>query len=385
MSKRLLAASLLFVLAAVACGSGPAEQLHKTLGTLDRTASRPHDFTYEDDTLDGSQKITVQGRVSDDFLYGGTVSLNGKQLYEMIVSDDGVALKIIDTATAKNVINFAKAEDAVTGDALAAGKWVVDYTAAPPLTVAAAQPQSTAGSGTTAALANQQDQIGNDPFFDAADALHYAERNMTVGGNVVEFNPEDINYNPADDPWASDAKANLRNKGIRRFDLTQPPLPTRAGRGEVQKLPTLSDFRKMSLYVKGDRTIKVREQISIADRKEFRRAGTGRAAKYYLALRDAAELGAVSSPLRERMMSYTVKPYVGGALALPVDAVRGILKDVIGAQGLQTLFKFKEIGGTTTPGLIPGVPSGTTVTTTPGPSGTPSAKPAASPAASAKP
>jgi hypothetical protein len=57
-------------------------------------------------------------------------------------------------------------------------------------------------------------------------------------------------------------------------------------------------------------------------------------------------------------MDYVLEPFTGGPITLPVDAVRGILADVIGDPGLLALFKFSVIGGgSASAGVVAGLPA----------------------------
>ncbi len=354
--KRMLGAVAIIALFA-ACGTNAAQEQRRILGDIERAQSNPHGFKYVDQTLDGSDSIVVEGSASDDFRYDGTVSHNGKKLYRMIVSDDAVALQLIDRAATKSVVDYATRLDPVTGQALADGKWVVDFAGAPALNVVkVAKGDTEQGTAAQPQASRAVNPIGDDPFFDAADALHYTLRTIGGGFGMAAFNPDDVEYNPADDPWKDDAQKNLRGQGIRRYDLRQAPLPGRAQRGATQRLPGAAAFRKMAIYVRGSSAFEIKEQISLRDRREFRRAEEGRAAKYYLQLRDAALGGALASPLRERKMTLDIEPFDGAPIVVPGDAVKGILKDVIGERGLKSLFKFKVIGQNTGGvAVLPGV------------------------------
>ncbi|MEX2537790.1 MAG: hypothetical protein WD646_03965 [Actinomycetota bacterium] len=295
--------------------------------------------------MDDSRRVSVIGRVQDDFLYSGTVKVGGRDLYQMVVSDDAVALRLIDLAGTQRVIDLARTVDVTTADALAQGRWVIDHTAAPALRASGRQEpaddeEKAEGIGAVA----QVNPIGDDPFFDAASVLQYAERSFRAA-TVARFNPEDIEYNPADDPWRSDSERELEDQGIRRFDIVQPFLPSRAERGQQQRLPSLAHFRKMVVYLKGEDAIEVQEQVSLADRKEFRRAEVGRTAQYNLKIRDDARRGAIAEPLRERRMVFRVEEFEDVTISLPRTAEPGLLREVLGEGGLKSLFDFKTIGG----------------------------------------
>jgi hypothetical protein len=339
-----------------ACGGGSsfgalAREVTDALGTT-RDISRTYHFV--DDSLDGKQKIEVVGRVQDDLKYAGVVSLNGHKLYEEIVSDDSVALRILDPGRAKAVIDQAMKADPISGRALAEGRWVVDHTVAPPLLAATVETEDEDEQTADKAVADRRGPaIGDDPFVDSAQTVNYAIRVVRGAPQVQRFNPEDIDYVAQDDPWRDDVENDLEEQGIRRYDLTQPPLPPPAARGERQRLPSVDTFRKMALYIKGERTIELREQIAIDERTEFRRAEEGRTAKFYLVLRDAAKQGAVSGELRERRMEYKVMRTGTVDVNLPANAEEGLLSTVLPV--LKTLFTFKYIG-TEAPGGLGGGP-----------------------------
>jgi hypothetical protein len=342
------------LVAAASCGEGGAgARARELVGALDETRANDRTFQYVDETLDGEQRIVVDGKVVDDLLYSGTVSLNDKKLFQAVVSDDSVAIKLLDVERTKPAIDAAEKADKITADALRSGRWVIDHTVAPPLLAAAAAPvdeEETADKPTSGGGRNQN-LVGDDPFTDSAQILNYVERAVRSGVGVEVYNPEDIQYNPLDDPWRDDKDVNLRDQGIQRFDALTPPLPARAERGKQQSLPQIEHFRKMAIYKRGEEVVEIREQISIADRREFRRAESGRAADYYLRLRDAALGGALSDELRERRMTYKVLRVGGVDVNVPGDAVKGILADAVVA--LKAIFDFKFIGGSGLP-TIPG-------------------------------
>jgi hypothetical protein len=256
------------------------------------------------------------------------------------------------------VIAAAEIADPITATALREGKWVVDHTVAPPLLgAAAAIDEDKTAAEDTGSLRDRA--IGDDPFADAAQAITYAERAVRATA-VGRFNPDDIEYNANDDPWAADGEIDLEDQGIQRFDTGQPPLPRPAQRGQAQALPSVSHFRKMAIYLKGGQLDEIKEQVSLSDRREFRRAEEGRAADFFLKMREAAKEGAVDGELRERKMNYKVLTRGDVEISLPGDATEGLLADVLPM--LKNLFAFKFIGSDS-PITIPGgsplpIPSG---------------------------
>jgi hypothetical protein len=328
-----------------ACGEGSrVGALARDVGdALGRTRDLSRTYRFTDYTLDGSQKIEVIGRIQDDLKYAGVVSVDGHKVYEEIVSDDSVALRILDSERAKKVIDTANRVDPISGRALAEGRWVVDHTVAPPLLAARVETEDEdERTADKAATETRGPAIGDDPFVDSAQTVNYAIRVVRGSPNVQRFNPEDIDYVEQDDPFRADAEIDLEEQGIRRYDLQQPPLPRPAQRGQRQRLPSVDTFRKMAVYVKGERAIKLRERIAIDERTEFRRAEEGRTAKFYLVLRDAAKQGAISGEMRERTMEYEIMRTGTVNVSLPANAEEGLLSNVL--PDLKSLFKFKYIG-----------------------------------------
>ncbi len=359
---------LLALASACGGGGGVGALTREVTAALDRTRDNSRTYRYIDQTIDGKRRIDVEGKIQDDLRYSGTVSVNGKKLYQEIVSDDSVALRILDLKAAKPVIDAAQRADPITAEALRTRRWVVDHAVAPPLLAAAAAPanESEDTADDPASGLRRPSLVGDDPFTDAAQLINYADRAARGGIAMERFDPEGIDYNALDDPWTADAQIDLEELGLRRYDLTQPPLPAPAERGKRQSLPQVEHFRKMAVYVETERVVKIREQISIGDRREFRRAEQGRTAGFYLKLRDEARKGGVQDELRERKMEYVVTKIGDVAVTLPRNAEKGLLAQVLPA--LKSLFGFEFIGGRTGPAL-PGVKS-------PAPGGSPVASPA---------
>lgn len=322
--RRWLIVLLLGALAVSACASGSAqgEDTRIVKGALDRTDQRGRTFIYEDVT--DTQEVVVRGEEADDLRYRATVSIDGKEMFEGIVSDDAFALRLIDPAAAQPVIDAVTAEDEIVGRALAEGRWAIDYTAAPPIV--------RQGEG--------ERRTGANPFLDAFYLFQYVDPAIEAAGGITTFNPEGLQYNPQDDPWSEDAERNLEDQGIQRYDLLVPPLPSRSQRGTQQTLPSLRHFRKMVFYLKGRVVVEMKEQIDISDRREFRRAEQGRAAEFYEQLRDAALAGFTQEPIRERRMAYEVESFGDVSVTSPEDTAEvGSLTAALGPQGLGALFE----------------------------------------------
>jgi hypothetical protein len=387
--RKVLALGVGALLFSAACGAGSGEETRIVTRALGRADDRPHTFSYTDETLDEALRIEVNGRVEDDFRYAGTVTVNGQELYEMIVSDDAVALRLLHLPALAKVIDLARTVDPNTANALAAGRWVIDQTGAPEPSGAERAAEEDEADEDTTGTTSEEVAVGDDPFFDAADAARYSQELFRGAPGVERFNPEDIEYNPTDDPWAEDAERDLEAEGIRRFDIVQPPLPGRPSRGEAVQPPGVNSFRKMAAYIEAEEVLEVREQISIRDRREFRRAEQGRSADFYLELRDAALRGGTSQPMRERRMTYRIVRFEDVEISLPSDAENGFLVDVIGSRGIKSVFGFRYFGGGPRPLVTESPTPATSPITSPGvsPTGIPAATgvPASSPSPSPSP
>ncbi|HVL82217.1 MAG TPA: hypothetical protein VM840_11580 [Actinomycetota bacterium] len=275
-----------------------------------------------------AQRNEVRGSFEDDMRYSVVYRAGENDIAEGVVSDDALAVRVINiqAAVANNRTAFERlgvlqstAEDTDAIKALLEGRWVVDYTAAPPL----------------AAIVNREGvlDVGSNPAQDAIYAFQYFLRSIEESAGVIEFNPDAIGYNPADDPWSADADADLRAKGIIRFDIIPPPLPRRGGQGSVSEEPGTSHFRKMAFYVRGNRVLKVVEKIDIEGQRDFRRIlDLDRGSDYHREMLRNAQEGGTRDLVRERTMSYEVsRAGEPVTVEMPIgDAVVGTIGRLLG-------------------------------------------------------
>lgn len=293
---RRLPALVVVGLLAAACGSGRSgatKELRQVDAALDRAGRTPHTFEYTDRALDGGQEVVVRGRIEDDLRFQGTLYVDGKRVMTEVIADDAVAVRLYQPEVARQLIALAAGEDPIAAKALQEGKWVLDHTGAPPLTAERTR------EGTIS--------VGGNPILDAYYYFQYTQEALNGSGGMGRFNPDSVDYNPLDDPWQSDSIDELLDAGIARFDLALPPLPRPNERGTRAALPSARHFRKMVFYLKGRDVLEVREQLKLDDRPEFRRAGAGRAAKYYIDLLAAAKAGATTDPVRQRVSTYVIR------------------------------------------------------------------------------
>lgn len=359
MSRRSqLAALALLVLVPVLPGCGKSEaaddEVREAIRRTERLALR---FDYSDQS--GEQAVAVQGVVEDDFRFRTRLALNGSPVLDQVVADDAIALRVLQPEfTAKLVAPGPGTVDVPAGkavvkvpvaEALATGSWVVDRQGAPSMV----------------ATEEAFERVGNDPVFDALTALRYAERAIDDVPFVRRFNPEALDYKPAEDPFPHPPEGS----GIRRFDYQRPGLPRRqtsAGSGN-EAVPELRHFRRLSVYIKDGLVVEVLEQIDVETRlRELARiydadlsGSTPREqAQIAVAAINALRVGQGKPPMRIRSMSLRLaelgKPQ---KIDLPPDALQGPI-DL-----LATRARAEAAGGGGEGGAEGGADGSTTTTT----------------------
>jgi hypothetical protein len=231
---RVLACALAF--AAAACGnSRAATDRDELLSVLRRTAPLSKSLTYVDQASE--RAVRVDATVEDGFRYSAAASMDGSPAYSVVVSDDAIAFRADPSFTGE-----------LPGPGAAAGsEWVIDRAGAPPAIVPA----------------KERFPAGANPVVDALLVLDYAEQASRQALAVVKFNPDDIEYRPAEDPFPTPGP----RSGVTRFDFRRPNLPSVSELGGAnQAVPGVEHFRKMSVYVRDGRVVAVREDIDVAGR-----------------------------------------------------------------------------------------------------------------------
>jgi hypothetical protein len=131
--------------------------------------------------------------------------------------------------------------------ALAAGQWVVDAFGAP----------STLPSD----LASLRS--GDDPVLSAVTVFRQLDRIMGDARSVHRFDPESLSYRPKEDPFPHPD----RDAGELRYDADRPPLPRPGAGGAASRvLPGPQHFRKLAIYVRRGRVVRILERVDISDR-----------------------------------------------------------------------------------------------------------------------
>ncbi|MEO7804088.1 MAG: hypothetical protein ABIS18_06810 [Actinomycetota bacterium] len=308
--RRTVALLVLLSLFTAGCGTRdltPEEKLRKFLDSTEEVSRK---FTYS--TKVAGKKTSVDGEIQDDFRNHAQLSLEGALILERIVSDDALAVRIVDASKVPGLDGATVGGSVIIGDALRAGRWVLDPTGAPPLIAARA-------------VDPRAPSVGADPVQDSIKIFTYAVRSMDEALGVIEFNENSPNYRPDLDPFD---KPN-EQLGIKRFDLIRVPLPGRNSRSQI--LPGVGSFRKMSFYVRDGKVVKIVEKIDIRSHEEFEKARTDDRKKYLLEIRDAVLAGKSPTPVVVREMSTVFTDLAKDVLVmLPTDALTTSLKFLFG-------------------------------------------------------
>jgi hypothetical protein len=279
-ARRILTSGVLVVTALGLSGCKGANDAEKRLrDALHNTEKLANTFLYKETVHDvrGDHEADVRGLVEDDFRYKARVALDGKPVLDEVVSDDALAVRFLEPATMGRFLrkpNTAKQTgsglgsgsapatepaadaggsastpgDPAAAEVLASKRWVLDPAGAPAAF-------ATAGSDRT---------LGDDPIADARAVFAYVERAIDEAVRVVEWNPESLEYRKDEDPFETPKNGS----GVTRYDFERAKLPkaSQTGSGANQVIPDARHFRKMSVYVKDKRIIKVVEKIDVESR-----------------------------------------------------------------------------------------------------------------------
>lgn len=278
--RRLLLTGLLVLTSLGLSGCTGATDAEKRLReALRNTEKLSNTFLYKETVHDkaGNHETDVRGLVEDDFRYKARVALDGKPVLDEVASDDALAVRFLDPAEIGRFLRKpAEAKSGGTGvggggqappvdtgsgsaaaatpgeppaaEILASRRWVLDSAGAP----------SAFGGAAT------ERTLGDDPIADARAVFAYVDRAINEAVRVVEFNPESLEYRKDEDPFPTPEDGS----GVARYDLERSNLPkaSQTGSGSNQVTPDARHFRKMSIYVKDKRIIKVLEKIDVESR-----------------------------------------------------------------------------------------------------------------------
>lgn len=316
MMRRLASALLCLTLVAAgtACGSRDQTDEEEVLKYLTASERLPHAFRYTDETPGG--KAVVTGEIEDDLKAHALVAFDGSEVFEEYISDDTIAVRVADLSKVPAAQGFEIAGSKKVAETLQSGQWVSDPSGAPPVLA----PRDRSGVI----------QVGQNFVLDSIYAFQYFRRSISEGNFVREFNKDDPNYFPREDPFDKPSE----DSGVKRFDLIPPNLPARSSRGSSASLPGISHFRKMSFYVQNGKVIKIVEQIDFESHKDFKRALRGDGPRYPLQLLAAVRAGQAREPIRPRTMFYEISR-LGSEdvkIVLPAVALNAPLGGIFGPQ-----------------------------------------------------
>jgi hypothetical protein len=314
--RRALAAVGLMAIFCVACGE-PHQDISDTRRAISRTEAIPHVIRYREQA--GSRVVEVSLRVEDSFRSQVIVKLDGVPLFEEALVDDAVAVRLLAPD------RWNPAEGTPLAAMLGSGRWVVDPAGAPPVLLEASEVRPITGTGV-------------DAVFDAENAMEYSRAAVQQARGVARFNEDSLQYRPSEDPFRDLVDAD-QNAGIVRFDAVPPPLArSREQAGGGFRLPDVRFFRKLAVYVKNGRVIRVRELIDFEHHRELLKAKSERKPKYLLEVLDGLRKGEGDTPVRPRFMSIDVVSQGGRVdVALPSDSVTANLGSLLESNALSKL------------------------------------------------
>lgn len=260
------------------CSKQASDDEKRLLAAVTASERLAHRLLYKEVFLDGdgSETSEVRGLVEDDFRYKVRVAKDGRPVLDEVVSDDALVVRLLDPLRLEEFVRPPAKDRAggegVTGagganageeappaspagedsdrpdpvEALRTRRWVLDPGGAP----------GVFGRGDDA-------ELGQDTILDALDTFDYVRRAIGEATRVVVYDSESIEpvYRPKEDPFKKP------EKGVLRYDFDPPNLPRPADRaGGNQITPDIRHFRKMAVYVRDGRMIRVDEVVDVASR-----------------------------------------------------------------------------------------------------------------------
>lgn len=127
-----LVALLALVAAGAACQTEESDEgeLRRFLLKSERQS---RDFAYQEQLEETDDIALAEGRFEDDLRWRGRLSINDEAVYEQIVSDDALAIRVLDSSRLPGfeTASALAGNSQIIGQALEQGQWVIDYAAAP--------------------------------------------------------------------------------------------------------------------------------------------------------------------------------------------------------------------------------------------------------------
>jgi hypothetical protein len=340
------------VLAVTAFGlsgcKGATDAEKRVRDALRNTEKLSNTFLYRETVYDkaGKHETDVRGLVEDDFRYKARVATDGKPVLDEVVSDDALAVRFLDPASMERFLRKAttakssgggvggggSAPESATGGGgssatpgepaaaaiLASKRWVVD----------------SAGAPSAFATANTDQKVGDDPIADSRAVFAYVDRAINEALRVTEWNPESLEYRADEDPFETPKE----RSGVTRYDFEPPKLPkaSETGSGANQVTPDTRHFRKMSVYVKDKRIIRVVEKVDVESRLEDlekiydtkfpKNRSQAEVAIIAVEALNVIRTGQGQDPIRMRDMEFSLKDLGSDVkVDMPTDTMKGSL------------------------------------------------------------
>jgi hypothetical protein len=232
--KRLAALVTAALLTSVlgACGTAGTKAEDKLLDALSATQLQSRHLEY--DVKSGGQTIGVGVTIEDDYRYASDLSIGSSVAYREVVYDDALAAELVDP-DARALLG----ESTTSKAPLAIGGWMIDELGAPPSVIPAKQ-------------------VGADPIVDALAYFSYV-RDAARASTVRKFDKSALDYRPDEDPFPQP------RGGVIRYDVEPTRLPDRSSieRASGADVPEVGDLRKLSIYVRDDHVLEVREAVDV--------------------------------------------------------------------------------------------------------------------------
>lgn len=312
MKRPLIAILLLLLMLAPACRRREdlTDRVKRFLTNTEKVSRK---FVWEVEPREGTPAQVV-GQVEDSFRIQATLRLNSKDVGELLLDDDAVAIRVIDPNSVVGAAAAGLSSSKIITDSLLTGRWILDPSGAPPLR---RQPTVETGPGSE--------------ITEAMDVLHHIRVALDDAATVKIWSEDDLepayladeDHFPHPDEDASE----------RRYDLVRPPIPVPAAgtqAGGVEEVPKVSMFRKMAIYVRGERIVRVLEDVDIDGHPDFVDA-RAKKKKRMLELLDQVLTLKGADAITQRKMS-VVFTDLGGKIAVrqPADALKAPLDGLFG-------------------------------------------------------
>ena len=350
-ARRVVMTGVLVVTALGLSGCKGANDAEKRLrAALRNTEKLSNTFLYKETVHDkaGEHETDVRGLVEDDFRYKARVATDGKPVLDEVVSDDALAVRFLDPAAMGPFLRKpTKAKQGGSGVGGAGSAPAPDPAAdagassSTPGEPSAAEVLGSrrwlldpAGAPSAFATASTDQTLGSDPIADSRAVFAYVERAIDEAVKVVEWNPESLEYRRDQDPF--DTPKN--GSGVTRYDFERPNLPkaSQTGSGSNQVTPDTRHFRKMSVYVKDNRVIRVAEKIDVESRlddlekiydtKFPKDRSKAEVAAIAVEALNVIRTGQGQDPIRMRDMEFSLKDLgTDVKVDMPTDTTKGSL------------------------------------------------------------